>query len=361
MKEQDNIHVLEALAIVYHEELAQPRRTFYYPILRSLAAARIIFFPNAIAQFCSMKLIGKLRHPTRKHDPLYFLAHNYYISRKFTLRQRVEVAINHHKYELHEYGCDYARQVYRSEGVLLWERSFDNLHFNIVLTATPDNRHEGDLTVILSVNDQISNFSLCRMSFCYLNASIFGLPSDMTMLISRNQTDRTSFRSLFDRYFKQNTPQLFCLAAVCGIAIANGFKTVFAIKHDAQVNYEELLHSSFHNSYTALWERFGAIEIDQHVYKLNVPLRLRPVRLVSRVHRRRARARRGYWDEIVRSARENMVRYRTLSSSDPTFDAASREGAALSGGQFSSETTLWASATATSGPDDKPGEMLSTS
>jgi uncharacterized protein VirK/YbjX len=94
---------------------------------------------------------------------------------------------------------------------------------------------------------------------------------------------------------------------------------MFAIKHDAQIAYEEPLDSSFRNSYTALWEKFGAVEIDRHVYMLNVPLVLRPVGLVNRVHRRRARARRGYWDEIIRSARESMVEYHTLPSSDPSW------------------------------------------
>ena len=164
------------------------------------------------------------------------------------------------------------------------------------------------------------------MSFCYLKSDIFGLSPYMTMLISRNQTDRTSFRQLFDQCFKQNTPQLFCLSAVCGIALTNEFRTMFAIKHDAQIAYEGPLHTGFHNSYAALWEKFDAVEIDGHVFLLKVPLNLRPVGLVSRDHRRRARARRQYWDEIVQSTRLSMTKYRTLSSSDPTPEAPSTEG-----------------------------------
>ena len=60
---------------------------------------------------------------------------------------------------------------------------------------------------------------------------------------------------------------------------------MFAIKHDAQIAYEETYESGFRNSYTALWEKFDAVEIDRHVYMLNVPLKLRPVPLVKRVHR----------------------------------------------------------------------------
>ena len=280
--------MLKTLTIVYREGLEEG--TYFYPVLRLLAALRIMFFPNTIIRLNSMKVMAKLYNPTRKRDPLYFLVHNYYMSKRFTLRQRVRCAIIHHEYELESYTGEYARQVYRSDGILLWKRSVDDLHFTIVLIATDDNRHEGDLSVALCVD----GVRLCRMSFCYLNADIFGLSSNMTMLNSRNQTDRTSFRDLFDRCFRQNTPQLFCLSAVCGIAMANEFKSVFAIKHDAQVNYDETLDSGFRNSYTALWEKFDAVENDRHVYMLNVPLKLRPVSLVNRAHRNRARARRGY-------------------------------------------------------------------
>ena len=313
------IPVLKALATTYREEAAQPQGTFYSPIVRCLAGARILCLPSIIVQCNSMKLIQKLRHPTRRHDPLYFLVHNYYVSRRFTLRQRVDVAMNHHKYELRAFNCGYARQVYRSDGILLWQRSIGDLRFTILLTASDDNRHEGDLTAILSAD----GINLCRMSFCYLNASVFRLHPNMAMLISRNQTYRNSARDAFDQYFKQNAPQFFCLFAICGIAMANGFKTVFGIKHYAQIAYEKPREMGFRNSYTALWEKFDAVEINQHVFMLNVPLKLRPVGLVSRVHRRRARARRGYWDEIAHSARESMVKYRTFPSSDSTFVAAS--------------------------------------
>jgi hypothetical protein len=150
------------------------------------------------------------------------------------------------------------------------------------------------------------------MAFSYINANILGLPSNMTMLISQNQTDRTSVRELFDSCFKQNSPQLFCLSAICGIAMSNQFKTVLAIKHDAQISYKENYDSSFRNSYTALWEKFDAVEIDRQVYMLDVPLKLSPLRLVDRAHRRRARDRRRYWDEIAQSARLAMVEYRAV-------------------------------------------------
>jgi uncharacterized protein VirK/YbjX len=311
--------ILTALKIVYREELGRPQGSVYCAIIRLINGARILLFPRAVDQISSMNVIEKLKHPTRNHDPLYFLIYRHYISKRFTISQRVQVALDHHKYESRFYNSEYISQVYRSGGILLWERSFDDLHFTIVLIATPDNRNEGELSVILSVNEVV----LSIMSFCYLKADVFGLSPYTTMLISRNQTSRTSFRDAFNKCFKQNTPQLFCLSAVCGIAMTNEFRTIFGIKHDAQIIYKETLDTGFRNSYTALWEKFNSTEIDHQVFMLNVPLTLRPIELVSGDHRRRARARRLCWDEIVQSTRLSMAKFRTLSDSNTTSETPS--------------------------------------
>jgi uncharacterized protein VirK/YbjX len=155
------LSILKALSIVCHEEGAG-RKTGYGAFLRVLAALRILLFPKSMLEFHSMELTSKLRNPARKHDPLYFMIHNYHISKRFSLRQRVRVAMDHHQYELHNFDNEYAAHVYRLNGLLLWERTVDDLKFELVLIATDDNRHEGDLSVILYVN----NTRLGRMSYC---------------------------------------------------------------------------------------------------------------------------------------------------------------------------------------------------
>jgi uncharacterized protein VirK/YbjX len=303
------LSIFMALSTVYHEEKMEG--TTYSATLRVLAALRIVLFPGAMFKFKSLNILNKLRNPTNKCDPLYFLAHKYYLSKRITLRQRVRAAMDHHKYENQNYDHEYVGRVYHSDGLLLWQRSVDNFRFTIVLVATEDNRHEGDLSVILYVN----NTRLCRMSFCYLNSDIFGLSSGMMMLISRNQTDRTPARTWFEQCFGQNTPHFFCLSAVCGIAVSNETKGLLAIKHDSQIAYEKTFDSGFRNSYTALWERFDAVEIGQHVYMLGVPLNLRPLQSVDSGHRARARNRRRYWDDVLQSACSSMVNYRIASKS----------------------------------------------
>lgn len=83
------------MTITYREELERTKATIYSPILRCIAGARVLLFPKTIARFYSMNLMRKLRHPTDGHDPLYFLVHNFYISRQFSLRQRADVDRSH--------------------------------------------------------------------------------------------------------------------------------------------------------------------------------------------------------------------------------------------------------------------------
>jgi uncharacterized protein VirK/YbjX len=132
------------------------------------------------------------------------------------------------------------------------------------------------------------------------------------MLISRNQTDVSAARNMFDRSFKQSAPQFFCLFAVCGIAMSNGFGKVLAIRHDSQIAYDKAYESGFRNSYTELWERFGGVDVDGRAYLLDVPLKLNPLSLVNSTHRRRARYRRRNWDEIAQSACSALDRYRVV-------------------------------------------------
>ena len=79
-------------------------------------------------------------------------------------------------------------------------------------------------------------------------------------------------------------------------------------KHDPM--YFLVHEKGFRNSYTMLWQQFDAREIDRHVYELDVPLKVRPLQLINRSHRARARARRQYWDSITCSARAALIGYR---------------------------------------------------
>jgi uncharacterized protein VirK/YbjX len=188
----------------------------------------------------------------------------------------------------------------------------DGTNYSITLRATEDNRYEGDLSVLCCVNDT----RVCRVSFSYVDGSLFGLQPERTMFVTRNQTDRNPELQRFRDCFKQNSPPYFCLASVCGIAMANGMRAIYMVKDDAQIAYQERYAGGFRNSYSALWEAFGAQAIDDRgAYWMSIPPNLTPISIVK--HKNRAVSRRTNWLEIAISTRQVMLEGRTSWAPPP--------------------------------------------
>jgi uncharacterized protein VirK/YbjX len=274
---------------------------------RLIAACRILAFPLKLKQLWSLNFMRSYFPNKNKRDTFFFLTHDHYLSRDFTLAQRVDCAINHYSFEGQNYGSTYHRSVYESpHGLVLWHRVVDSTRYTIALRATEDNRYEGDLSVLCFANET----RVCRVSFSYVDGSVFGFRPERTMFVTRNQTDRNPELQRFRDSFKQNSPPYFCLASACGIAMANGMRAIFLVKDDAQIAYEERYAEGFRNSYSALWEAFGAQEIDDgRAYTMSIPPKLNPLSTVK--HRNRAVARRTHWLEIALSARQAMLNDRT--------------------------------------------------
>jgi uncharacterized protein VirK/YbjX len=243
-----------------------------------------------------------------------------YLTSRFTLAQRIRCAIAHYTFEGKHYGAKYHRAVHQSpEGLLLWHRIVDGTRYAITLCATEDKRREGDLSVLCFVNGT----RVCRLAFTYINGGMFGLDSRRTMFVARSQADRNAELQRFRDTFKQNSPPYFCLAAVCGIAMANGMPAILLVKHDAQIAFAEQYAESFKNSYSRLWESFGAEEIEhRQAYVMSLPPKFKP--LTGMKHRTRAIARRRNWLEIALSARQALLADR-ISAAPPPVDATAHE------------------------------------
>jgi uncharacterized protein VirK/YbjX len=291
-----------------------PTHRVWLALKRLMASCRILAYPSKLKRLWNLKFMGQYFVAPRRRDRFFFLTHKYYLSRYFSLAQRIDCAICHYGYEGRNRIPAYLRAVYHSpHGLTLWQQVANGVRCAITLRATEDNRHEGDLSVCCYVNDA----RVCRLSFSYIDCSVFGLPPQFTMFVTRNQTDQIPELQLFRDTFKQNSPPYFCIASVCGIAMANDMPAVYMVKADAQIAYEEKYAKSFSNSYSALWKGLGAQEIDgRHAYSMPIPLLLAPLSDVK--HRRRATARRRNWLEIALCTRRTMLEQRVSRPLAPT-------------------------------------------
>src|SRR5580700_3417835 len=169
--------------------------------IRLIAATRILSFPSKLKQLWSLNFMRPYFPDEENRDTFYFLTHDYYLSRYFTLAERVDCAISHYSFEGENYGPTYRSSVYQSPlGLVLWQRVVNGTRYTITLRATDDYRYEGDLSVLCFVD----NARVCRVSFSYVNRVLFGLQAELTMFVTRNQTDRNPELQLFRNAFKQN-------------------------------------------------------------------------------------------------------------------------------------------------------------
>jgi uncharacterized protein VirK/YbjX len=284
-----------------------------------LAAGRIFMFPQQLARLFLLRFLWPYFSHAQKPEPFFFLTHEFYLSRHFTLAQRVDSAVGHYSQEAKNCGSAYHDAVYRSpEGLILWSRVVHGKKYTLILRATEDHRKEGDLSILCLVND----IRVCRLSFAFVPGSLFDLDEKATMFITRNQTDRGSELQLFREHFKQNSPPYFCLAAACGIAMAHGLRNICLINDQAQVAYDQRFQTSFRNSYSEFWRGFGAAEIvERQAYKITLPLALSRIATVK--HKSRAIARRQNWLEIMVNARQVILQHRLTRSPSPIdFDTA---------------------------------------
>jgi uncharacterized protein VirK/YbjX len=277
--------------------------------LRSSAVA------PALVRFC--RSLRTLRHPRLSRrtlaivearraelqlddgDTFFHLQQRHYLAQRLSTRQRIESVWHHYDHEARHYLPSFRRQVYGESGLLLWQERVDEVDFSIRLLPGNDNRMEGELSVVLYVDGA----RLSVMSFSYVDARIFGLPSAPIIFITRNQSGREELQQgQFRAAFKHTTPPYFCLAAVIGIAASNGMGHVAAVHHDSHIACDHDNRASLENTYSGFWRAFHATPLDRKSWLLPVPMATVPLSEIKAKHRKRALVRREAWRQVAASA-----------------------------------------------------------
>ena len=278
---------------------------FISAVLMFAGAARMMIFQKQHRQLLQLEIFEKYIGVGQDADALFHISHRHYLSRTFTQRQRIKCALAHYRFEGERYDSRYKDAVYRDGGVVLWSRTVEAVSYVLKLRATTDIRHEGGISVVLCAGDTV----VSEMSYAWVPARVLGLGGGTLAFITRNQSVRRDSPALllFRKDFPQNSPSYFCLAAMHGIAQANGHVRIAAIRHDCQVAFDECHASGFRNSYCELWKSFDAAELGYVAHVMAVPLALPSLLTVKAKHRKRASDRRRHWAEIAQTVQQTLA------------------------------------------------------
>lgn len=287
---------------------------FISAALMSAGAARLMIFHKKHRELLGLEIFEKYIGVVLDGDVLFHLSHRHYLSKSFTHQERIECALTHYRYEGERYDSRYKDAVYRDGGVVLWSRTVDTVSYALKLRATTELRHEGGISIVLCAGDVV----LCEMSYAWVRATVLGLGGGTVPFITRNQSLRRDSLALlgFRKDFPQNSPSYFCLAALHGIAQANGHGRIAAIRHDCQVAFDERYATGFRNSYCELWKSFDATELGRVAHVMAVPLATPPLSAVRAKHRKRAVDRRRHWSEIAQTVQQVLTPHLRSTDTD---------------------------------------------
>ena len=281
-------------------------------LLAFVITARGIVFLKKHNDLYSLPIIFRYIAIPDDVNQLFHMRHRYYLCKGFNLRARIDSALSHYRFENDYYNEEYKKSVYNDSGLVLWSRMFDGTQYEIRLRESSKDRHEGGASIVMLVNEKTC---LTEFSYSWVDAALINAGSGIVPFVTRNQSVRhdTEALKVFRNHFPQHSPHYFCLAAMQGIAIAHGHRKLAGIKHNRQVAFLKQYAKSFRRSYCDLWKSFGALDIGNNAYLINLPLVLAPLDQVSSKHRKRAVMRRQQWAIITESAAASLTRTMSMA------------------------------------------------
>jgi uncharacterized protein VirK/YbjX len=296
----------------------------HYPLPSWLAciarSMRVLMFQRAHRQLLALDI--HRRYVALAHDDVYHhLSHRHYLAQGMPLRERVRCVLSHYSFEESAFDTVYKQAVYRDGGLALWrhEDTAGGWRFEIRLEMASRLCAEGDLTIAMCATCGVKDLYLHRLSFSWVEGAFAGVGSAVVPFIARNQGHRTEAAdafAAFEQAFPHNSPSFFCFAALQGIAQALGIDEAVAVKSAWQSAYTPAEARHFANAYDIFWGNLGGVPMNGPLWRIALPIQLKPLTDVSAKHRKRAALRREHWQAIGDAARLTLQRHRQVRCSE---------------------------------------------
>jgi uncharacterized protein VirK/YbjX len=274
-------------------------------LLSILRPLRVLAYREAHRKLLALPVYKQCGATMLREDPFHHISHGRYLRQGLTVRQRVQYVYQHYAFESRQWTDDYRRAVYRDPGLELWRSYGGGTVFTIRLEAGRRNVPEGDLSVVLSVDDA----ALHRINFSWLADTLDGT---VTPFLACSQTRRRSSNTealfgAFEREFPQNSPAFFCFAAVEGVARVVGCTAILAVRSYEQICARKGRDTAhFKSSYDNFWRALGGWDCGGQGFLVPLPAHEKPLSKLSNSHRRRAQKRRRHWKAIEAATIETL-------------------------------------------------------
>lgn len=267
-----------------------------------------------------------------RRDQFGFASHRFYLARGFSPRSRGLAALQHYRNEATALDDAYREAVYRRGGLQLWRTDREGASFEIRLMPGQDVLNEGGLSVTFSTNGRI----IFCLSYSNVDPSLLegerapaaARPAALVPFVTRRQAWRHPLRAEFTRAFGRGNPGHLVIAAMEGIALAQGCTRIFGIAaqhHPTRTLAIKQGRGGLEDMYDEFWSSVGGVRATPVAWQLPVPLRPRPLDELDSKNRRRAGVLRGHQAEVrdaaFRAFRAHLLAPPTAGSPPPSSPA----------------------------------------
>lgn len=273
-------------------------------LLSILRPLRVLAYREAHWKLLALPVYKQFGATMLRGDPFHHISHRRYLRQGLTVRQRVQYVYQHYAFESRQWTDDYRQAVYGGPGLELWRSHGGGAVFTIRLEAGRRDVPEGDLSIVLSVE----NAALHRINFSWLADTQDGT---VTPFLGASQagprSSNTEALFAFERDFPQNSPAFFCFAAVEGVARVVGCTAILAVRSHEQICARKGRRTAhFKSSYDNFWRALGGWDCGRQGFLVPLPAHEKPLSKLSRNHRRRAQKRRRHWKAIEAATVETL-------------------------------------------------------
>ena len=297
--------VLHTLLHVAHVRRTYPVKNFFAALARS---ARVLLHFREHEEMLKVGIVRQYLRRAARHDLFYHLSHRHYLANFLTHRERINLATFHAQVEDRRFGHGYKEAVYLLDGLQLWEKVVDGMRFHIRLRMSSRVAQEGDLEVVFYVDRQL----LHSFKFTWLDGAQVHHPGSVIPWVTCCQgrtLSRTDATDKFNTAFPNNWPKLFCMAALRGLALANGSEVLIGIPGHAHAHLHHERAEQFNSTYDLFWQSMHGEQTSRYGYVVPARLQDKDLSTVASKHRKRAETRRRHWLDIEQSAAEAIRRH----------------------------------------------------
>jgi uncharacterized protein VirK/YbjX len=260
-------------------------------------AASAVTHPGLLRQVLADPTCRRHVAAVAPRDAFFFASHRSYLVSGLGRRARSRAALAHYRNETLALDREYQEAVYQGGGLVLWRRAHEETSFEIRLGPGSDVLYEGGLSLTFFVDGQ----RITVLSYSNVEPSLLdgrrppgdpdGPPEPLLPLVARWQSSSHPFRRAFTDAFGRGTPGHLCLAALEGIALAQGSRVlrgVPASRHPALPLPDSGGLGHFESVYDGIWRSFAGARTGPLAWEIPLPLAPTPLAELTAKNRRRA-------------------------------------------------------------------------